>query len=237
MLKGLAEIRHIALIPSIHDPHRTQPSRRCADRTLRLSRPQPIGHRVQPPAQRALHAAWQPPLQQPQRNCIQQKARLLGPRQHGRTEPTHVGFERARSHAHHFATNAHAYQTARVLLLRHGAEACVVATQMRAHHAQQPQLGAASARAEHERSAAHAKERVGEQHGTLGAAVVVEDCVLGGDHERKRVAGEAEHVLGQVHGDEACAAAHAPEVKGLDVLAHFEAVDHHRRERRGRAEQ
>jgi hypothetical protein len=165
---------------------------------------------------------------------------LLGQGQDQGPQRRDVGLERVAGHRHELPRQGDAHLAGLVLALVHAVEALVGGALVGAHRVEQPVLGAPGVRAlvgQQRRRAAHAEDAVGEEHRAVVAEVPVEGDVLGAEDDGVRVGVRLEHVLGEVDGDQAGAAAHAAEVERLDVLPHLVVVDDHGRQRRRRVEE
>ncbi|WVZ56207.1 hypothetical protein U9M48_006775 [Paspalum notatum var. saurae] len=165
---------------------------------------------------------------------------LLGEGQHQGPQRGDVGLERVAGDGHELPRQRHAHLAGLVLALVHAVEALVGGALVRAHGMEQPVLGPPGVGApvgQQRGGATHAEDAVGQQHGAVVAEVPVEGDVLGAEDDGVASRVGLEHVLGEVDGDEAGAAAHAAEVEGLDVLPHPVVVDDHGRQRRRRVEE
>uniref|UniRef100_J3LAR7 Uncharacterized protein n=1 Tax=Oryza brachyantha TaxID=4533 RepID=J3LAR7_ORYBR len=165
---------------------------------------------------------------------------LLRQRQHERAEGGDVRLQRAAAPRHEVPGQRDADVAVAVLLLGDAREALVVAALVGAHRVHQLVLGPRLLRPpvrQQDRRAAHPEEAVGHELRAVVAGVPVEGDVLRADHQRVRVGVHLEEVLGEIDGEQAGAAAHAPQVVAGDVAAELVVVHHHGGQRRRRVEQ
>lgn len=79
----------------------------------------------------------------------------------------------------------------------------------------------------------HSKQAVCKKHGLGIALVKVGSDGLHCENQGQGIGAHSQNILGEIHGQEASAAAHTREIEGLDVASEAESVDDHGCERGG----